>query len=180
MENGRRLIEAYEINSSTLAVSPVSYGNKLFSKIYELDEEFISPFKPIEIIKESCFSFGSTYEGRKEATRKLIGITHKVPIAISPLIYFFPTSSPEVPHCVWVAQEHILDYKKGSESSTTIVRFKNDQLISLPISSSSFENQLIRTMMLRTKLTRKKMVYSNNIRRELSAEESGDYFWENL
>lgn len=180
MENGRKLIEAYEINSSTLAVLPVSYGNKVFSKIYELEDEFISPFKPIEIIKESCFSFGSTFEGRKEATRKLIGITHKVPIAISPLIYFFPTSSPEVPHCVWIAQEHILEYKKGSENSKTVVRFKNDQFILLPVSTSSFENQLIRTMMLRTKLTRKNIVYSNNIRRQLSAEETGEYFWENL
>lgn len=180
MENGRKLMEPYEINTSTLAVLPVSYGNRIFSKIYELEDELISPFKPIEIIKESCFGFGSTYEGRKEATRKLIGITHKVPIAISPFIYFFPTASPEAPHCVWVAHEHVLDYRKGPENNITIARFTNNQRISLPVSPNSFENQLIRTMMLRTKLQRKSMNYSNSMRRQLSAEEPGDYFWENI
>lgn len=186
MENGRQLIEEYEINTSTIMVQPLPYGNRIFSKIYELEEESISPFKPIDIIKESCVSFGSTYEGRKAATRKLIGVTHKVPIAISPLIYLFPTSSPDNPHCVWVAHEHVLEYKKGEQNCTTIVRFTNNRLISIPISPSSFENQFFRTMMLRTKLTRKNTetnlnsIYSSSIRRQQSAEESGDYYWKNL
>lgn len=176
MENRRKLMEVYEINTSTLAILPVSYGNRIFSKIYELEDELISPFKPIDIIKESCCSFGSTYKGRKEATRKLIGITQKVPIAISPFIYFFPTASPEVPDCIWVAHEHVVDYRKGSEKNITNVRFSNNQRISLPISPSSFENQLMRTMMLKTRLEKKTTIYSNPVRRQLSAEESGSYF----
>ncbi|MEK4148966.1 competence protein ComK [Robertmurraya sp. FSL W8-0741] len=63
MENEKLIIEEYEINSSTAIVMPIEYGSKIFSKIYELEEETISPFKPFELVKESCYSFGSTYEG---------------------------------------------------------------------------------------------------------------------
>jgi len=154
MDQTHHLVDKYEINFSTMVLMPVTYGSKVFSKIYELDEEFISPFKPIEIIKESCEFFGSSFEGRKEGTRKLTGVTHKVPIAISPanLIYFFPTTSPENIYCIWIAYHHIFDYKKG-EQNNTIVKFKNNQFLQIPISTSSFQNQLVRTVMLKSKLT---------------------------
>lgn len=181
MEQGRLLIEEYEINSSTVILLPLAYGSKVFTKIYELEEESISPFKPIEIIKESCFSFGSNYEGRKAATRKLIGAIHKVPIAISPLIYLFPTTSPDNPHCIWVAHDHVVDYKKGEDGST-IVKFRNNRYIPIPISTSSFENQLIRTMMLKTKLSKDneaplRSIYASKLRKQNSAEDTGPYDW---
>jgi competence protein ComK len=183
MEHGRLLIEEYEINSSTVVLLPLTYGSKVFTKIYEMEDESISPFKPIDIIKESCFNFGSNYEGRKAATRKLIGAIHKVPIAISPLIYLFPTTSPENPLCIWVAHEHVIDYKKGEDGSTTIVKFRNNRCIPIPISASSFENQLIRTMMLKTKLSRNgnealpRSIYTSKLRKQKSAEDSGEYDW---
>jgi len=66
MENLKRpLIEEYEINPQTMAIIPMEYGSKIYSKILEVDEELISPFKPIEIIKKSCQYFGSSYEGSK-------------------------------------------------------------------------------------------------------------------
>lgn len=182
MDDGGKLMEEYEINTSTIALLPVAYGNRIFSKIYDLEEESISPFKPMDIIKESCFSYGSTYEGRKAASRKLIGITHKVPIAISPLIYLFPTTSPENPHCIWVAHEHVIDYKKGEQNCTTIIKFRNNQCIPIPISSSSLENQLVRTMMLKTKLSKiriephSKPLYTSRMRTQLSAEKEEEYY----
>lgn len=156
MEHPRQLIEEYEINSFTVLVMPITYGSKVFSKIYEFDEECVSPFRPIDIIRESCEFFGSSFEGRKDGTRKLVGFTHKVPIAISPPnnIYFFPTTSPENPRCIWVAHDHVVSYKKGEQNST-IVHFKNNQCMQLPISSSSFQNQVIRTMMLQSKLSQR-------------------------
>lgn len=183
MNQGRKLIEEYEINPATVLVTPVMYGSKIFSKIYELDEDCISPFKPIDIVKESCYSFGSNYEGRKAAARRLIGVTHKVPIAISPFIYLFPTASPENPECIWIAHEHIVDYKKGDTSSTSIIKFSNNQLYPLPISTRSLQNQLIRTMMLKSKLSRgqKEQAFApkqlNKMRGQESAEDREDYRW---
>lgn len=150
------LIEEYEITPYTLAILPVNYGSKVYSRIIELEAEFISPFKPIEIIHKSCEYFGASYEGRKHGTKQLIGITHKVPIAIAPSssIFFFPTTSPLRPQCIWLSHEHVVSFSRLDQKHTTVV-FRNKQIITIPMSSSSFENQLHRTAFLKTKLVQR-------------------------
>ena len=46
--------------------------------------------KPLDIIERSCRKHGSSFLGRKEGTKELTHITHKAPIAISPVdqLYF--------------------------------------------------------------------------------------------
>lgn len=154
--NEKDLIEEFEMNPLTMAILPIEYGGKLYSKVYQLDEELYSPFKPMEIIKRSCKLYGSSYTGRKDGSRHLIGITHKIPIIIDStnLMYFFPTTSPNKPQCAWVSHEHVKDYKK-MDSTHTIVTFRNNKSIVISISAYSFENQMLRTALLRTKLMQK-------------------------
>lgn len=154
MKQERQLIEKNEINSSTMVIMPIEYGSKIFSKIFELEQQYISPFKPLDLIKDSCEFFGSSFKDRKEETSRLIGITHKSPIVISPtnFLYFFPTASPENTSCVWIAYDHVVDFKKG-EHNHTVVTFKNKQSLHIPISPNSFQNQFIRTLMLKTKFS---------------------------
>lgn len=156
MMNKEEVIEEYEINPMTLAILPIKYGGKLYSHIYQIDDEFYSPFKPLELIKRSCRSFASSYEGRKEGSRQLIGPAHKMPITIDStnLMYFFPTTSPTIPQCIWISHEHVLHYEKV-ESINTLVIFRNKVSIIVPISAYSFEKQMLRTALLRTKLTQK-------------------------
>jgi competence protein ComK len=148
-----RQIEEYEVNPYTMFIKPVIYGSKVYSEIYELEDEYLSPFKPLDIIKKSCEYFSSSFEGRKEGTKQLIGVTHKVPIVIDPtnFIYFFPTTSPTRSECIWISHEHILDYHR-IDSRQTMVIFQNKQSFNLPISRSSFENQMLRTALLKSKL----------------------------
>lgn len=186
MYRDRQIIEEYEINPYTMAILPIDYGSRTYSKIIETDEECISPFKPLYIVKVSCEFFGVTYEGRRNGTKKLIGANHKVPIAICPVnnIYFFPTTSPDnTMKCAWIGYEHILDYKKGSKG-TTIVLFKNNQTYEFDISLSSFQNQMIRTVMLKSKLSqrleemKKKVPYRSNVNVMESFEKYRDFRFE--
>lgn len=48
------IIEEYEINPCTMMITPTSYGSKTYSQIIELKDEFLYPFRPIDIIKKSC------------------------------------------------------------------------------------------------------------------------------
>ncbi|MBY0121095.1 competence protein ComK [Bacillus sp. S/N-304-OC-R1] len=147
------IIEEYEINPHTMIILPLTYGSRIYSQILEMEDEFISPFKPIEIIRKGCISFGSSYEGRKEATKQLIGITHKAPITIDSTnsIYFFPTASPSSPHCIWISQEHIHFHRREDYGQTQVL-LKNNQLLTIPISYNSFHNQILRTALLKTTL----------------------------
>ncbi|WP_071459099.1 competence protein ComK [Bacillus massilinigeriensis] len=154
METGHKsIIEEYEINPLTMILLPYQYGSKTFSRVYEYEDDYIVPSKPLDIIKRSCQYFGSSYEGRKEGARNMAGITHKIPIIIDPLnsIYFLPTISPSKPACIWISHEHILSHKKV-DSQQTSVTFRNKRSITLPVSFSSFENQLLRTAHLRTRM----------------------------
>ena len=92
----QKIIEEYEVNSSTMFIQPVEYGSKIYSQIFETDGEFLSPFKPFDIIKHSCEFYGADYQSRRRATKDLTNYTRKVPIAIEPSndIFFFPTASP--------------------------------------------------------------------------------------
>ena len=67
----------------------------------------------MNIIKRSCEYFGSSYNGRHEGTKKLIGISHKAPIIIeeSKNLIYFPTSSPRLLDCVWIGLNNIKDYE---------------------------------------------------------------------
>lgn len=174
-----RQIEEYEVNPYTMFIKPVIYGSKVYSQIFELEDEYLSPFKPLDIIKKSCEYFSSSFEGRKDGTKQLIGITHKVPIVIDPtnFIYFFPTTSPTRAECIWISHEHIMSYRRF-DSRHTIVTFQNKQSFTLPISNSSFENQMLRTALLRTKLmqrigqTDRKSFYLLNRSKAIEASEA--------
>jgi competence protein ComK len=178
-------IEEYEVNPYTMFIKPLVYGSKMYSQIVEIEDEFTSPFKPIEIIKKSCEYFSSSYEGRKNGTKQLIGITHKVPVAIDPsnFIYFFPTTSPNRSECIWVSHEHVLNYRRLAANQTEVT-FQNKQSFIFPISYSSFENQLLRTALLRTKLmqrigqTDRKSFYIMNRSKTLEASEKANEYGE--
>lgn len=162
MKNNK--IEEYEVNSSTMFLRPIKYGSKIYTEIYETDGQFISPFKPLEIIKKSCEFFGISYIERKEGTKRLIGVSKKVPIIIDPLtsIYFFPTASPTEPHCIWISHDQVQSYQQ-LEDQSTLVTFQNGLSVSLPVSLRSFEAQLLRTSMLRVRYMQRAEKRENQI-----------------
>lgn len=141
-----RQIEEYEVNPYTMFIKPVVYGSKIYSQIFEVEDVFLSPFKPLDIIKKSCEYFGSDYEGRKNGTRQLIGITHKCPIAIDPTnrIFIFPTTSPNRGECIWISHEHVDTYDRIAPQET-LITFHNKQSYKIPVSYSTINNQVLRT-----------------------------------
>ncbi|WP_064092180.1 competence protein ComK [Rossellomorea aquimaris] len=150
MRGKSRIIEEYEVNPHTMMLKPIEYGSRTFTEILEVDDVLVSPFKPFEILRKSCEFFGSSYEGRKEGTKKLTGIVYKAPIIVNPQmsIFLFPTVSPTKQECAWVSHSHVRRYDR-SNAGFTKVFFQNRQSCDIPISYSSFENQMLRTSDLR-------------------------------
>lgn len=146
-------IEEYEVNPFTMFVKPIVYGSKIYSQVFEVEDEFLSPFKPLDIIKSSCEYYGCDYEGRRNGTKQLVGYAHKIPIAIDPTnrLFFFPTTSPNRQECIWISHEHVKDYNRINPQET-LVLFNNNQSFKFPVSCSSIISQLERTAYLRTKL----------------------------
>ncbi|MRG87028.1 competence protein ComK [Salinibacillus xinjiangensis] len=95
-----------------------------------------------------------THRGRQEGTKGVCGITHKAPIAIDPHsgMFFFPTTSPNNPTCVWIAHSHVSQIKPIDKYKTKI-HFKSGQHIDVSVSHGSLMNQIQRTAQFRYKLT---------------------------
>lgn len=143
------MVPSYEINTSTLAIIPIS---KEVSKVIE-EEDIITVLRnTTDIIDDSCKYFGSSYMGRHEGTKTLIGVNYKAPIVIEETrdIIFFPTSSPRFENCYWISLKKILRYKK--EKGKTIIIFKNGYELPIEISIGSLENQILRSTLLESVL----------------------------
>ena len=69
----------YEINRGTLAIMPNENASSL---VYEDEERYLINQTPFEIMEESCKYFGSTYEGRKDSARSILGAEYKVPVIV--------------------------------------------------------------------------------------------------
>ena len=144
----------YEINEDTLAV--ISINDKK-SNILEDDREFSIYQNAYEIMDESCIYFGSSYNGRKEGTKSILGVNYKVPIVVedSKNMIFFPTASPTDNECIWVALNNIKFFEKIDYNQTRIV-FKNNKEILVPVSYRSVENQILRATRLESLLRNRK------------------------
>lgn len=136
----------YEISDGTLVIMPNNYKESL---VYEDNEQMKIDQSPFEIMEESCKYFGSTYKGRKDSARSILGAQYKLPIIVedSNNIILFPTNSPTAEDCVWVSLKRIKNYKKV-DSMTTQIFFDNGVEIIVPTSYRSFENQLSRASRL--------------------------------
>lgn len=147
------MLEQYEINSSTLAILPV---DEFTSKVLEEEGEYIVNKPVMKIIDDSCKFFGSSFRGRSDGTKSLIGGNYKLPVVIeeSRDIIFFPTSSPKLNECSWISLNNLTDYQKNNKQS--IVKFKNGFVLDIDISIFSLQNQVLRASRLENVLRKRK------------------------
>ena len=136
----------YEISNGTLAIVPNEKDNSL---VYEDEERYIIDDKPFKIMEDSCKYFGSTYEGRKESAREILGAEYKVPIVVedSDNLVVFPTTSPFSDECVWISLKRLKKFEKVDACNTKII-FDNNKEIIVPSSYRSIENQVSRASRL--------------------------------
>lgn len=143
--------ENYEINKDTLAILPLGENN---SKVMETEAEYNLNVPSFSVIEHSCSYFGSSYKGRHEGTKELLGITHKAPIVIeeSSKMIFFPTASPINGDCIWLSLDNISKYYKSINPKCSIIEFKNGFKVELAVSIGSLSNQILRATRLRVVL----------------------------
>ena len=136
----------YEINRGTLAIVPNETTNSL---VYEDEERYLIEEKPFQIMEESCKYFGSTYDGRKNSARDILGAEYKVPIIVedSDNLIVFPTTSPQSDECIWISLRRVKKFEKIDGKNTRII-FDNNKEIIVPCSYRSIENQVSRASRL--------------------------------
>lgn len=150
------MLENYEINDETIAIIPI---NKSVTKIMEEESIYFIKKSPTEVLDDSCKYFGSSYQGRFEGTKSLLGYNYKSPIIVEERkeIIFFPTSSPRLDTCCWISLNKIDKFIKNDKC--TKIYFKNGQDYDIDMTYRMFENQVFRA-------TRLKEVLNDRIKRK--------------
>ena len=146
----------YEISNGTLAIVPNEDDNSL---IYEDNERFIVEESPFKIMEDSCKYFGSTYKGRKDSAKEILGAEYKIPVVIedSTNLIVFPTTSPKAEDCAWICLNRVKNINKV-DSFNTKITFDNDRELIVPCSYRSIENQLSRASRLDVILRKRKKI----------------------
>ena len=128
----------YEVSNGTLAIIP---NEKETSLVYEDDDRYIINQSPFKIMEDSCKYFGSTYNGRKESAKDILGVEDTNNLIV------FPTTSPFAEDCIWISLKRVQSFKKIDANNTKII-FDNHKEIIVPCSYRTIENQISRASRL--------------------------------
>ena len=146
-------MKKYEINNDTLAVVGV---NENTSKVLEKNKKYLINDKSYNVMEDACNYFGSSYKGRVEGTKKMIGVNYKVPIIIeeSSDLIFFPLDNIENEKCIWISLKWF--DKVVNTNGKTYILFRNGTKILINNSKYSVENQVYRATKLNYLLNSRK------------------------
>lgn len=147
-------MDSYEINAATLCIVPIDENR---SCVYEYDNKFIVNKSCLQIIERSCLFFGSSYEGRRNASCSLLNTLHKVPIIIeeSSEIIFFPTTSSRNPDCIWISYNNFEGVDKIDKHYSKLY-FKENNQFKVGVSNFVISNQIIRCQRLKVEFIKRK------------------------
>lgn len=148
-------MEKYEINKDTAAVVGI---NKNFTKIVEKEKDYFIKDIAYEVMDYSCQYFGSSYLGRVDGSKRILGANYKLPIIVeeSNNLIFFPITTYENPKCIWVSLKWYDNVEV--ENGNTYIILKNGKRILSPASKNSIENQVLRASRLLLLLNERKNV----------------------
>lgn len=142
----------YEINTQTCAIMPVDEKNiKIIG-----EETFELKAKTNEIIEYGCRYYGSSFLGRVEGSKFLLGMRYKLPIILEEEkeTILFPTHSYKNKACSWISLNKIKGYNVNTNGLEVL--FHNNKSVVLPISLDSFESQMLRATKLLLNLRQRK------------------------
>lgn len=142
------------VSVNTCALLPakeIAYG----TTVIEYEKTKMEQLAPFEIIKESCLTYWSDYNGRRNSVVNNLQFKQKTPIPVSVAhkLCFFPTHSPIHMDNCWINYAQISRWaeipkkrRKGNEQIE--ITLKNRERITLDISAHTFRTQLDRAFLV--------------------------------
>ncbi|RTR26706.1 hypothetical protein EKG37_20580 [Robertmurraya yapensis] len=136
--------ENYLINAKTVLFYGIYYENGvLFTFVIEGNDKFLVAMSPLKLIDNTLTSYGSSFKGALESSRKLLGRNRKMyPIKIDASldIWIFPSKSYKKENCVWFVLNHVENTKLLSLKDTKVF-LKYGHEIDIKMRESSFRNK---------------------------------------
>lgn len=135
----------YIINENTLFLTGIDSKS---TRIVESDREFLVPFSIHSILDKNCLYFGSSYQGRWDASKYLLNREYKLPILVKQegFYIFMPIKSVFRCDCVWISFNQIQNYRE--ENGKIYIEFKDYGEVDFDISIKSLESLISKSCIL--------------------------------
>ncbi len=143
--------EAYKITNNTIAILPAKQI-EFDSYVFELNRKICVKKTPLQLIKEACIDYWSTFYGRRDVVMKRMGYKQKVPIPISTKygIVAFPTHNINSFECAWLFTEHIRKIQQHpNHPDRSLVIFTNRKTLPFDVSLHILQSQYKRSLKLK-------------------------------
>lgn len=156
MKASPNVLGNYIMSFNTYYLEPFKHENRIYSRIIDKHNEIIVARKPLNIIRKSCLFLGTNYEATRALSKRFFGNQHKLPIILThdfgiPCI-FIPTYSPRSDQNSWIGL-HAIEQALPHNGGTKII-LKNEVVIEVPTTFSSFSKQYINAIMLQKHFTK--------------------------
>jgi len=138
----------YEITSSTIMLECCGENS---TRVFEFDRDFIVDDSLYNIISNSCEFYGSSFNGRSEASKKILCTNIKVPIVVEDLkkILFFPIRATYTSGNRWISFNNLDRIEKVKKNgSVTRLHFCNGISYDVEISYEIIQRQLFNCLKL--------------------------------
>lgn len=106
------------------------------------------------VISINCLINGSTIDGRKNATKRILNINYKIPIYIRDNIILLQLKSIRNNCSMYISLNNIIDYKY--KNNRLLIKCINNYIFTINISKYNFEKLIINGLKLNNVLKTKK------------------------
>ena len=143
----------YVINNETVVMMSIDDSCCM---VYEKDCSFKIENNILNILKESCNYFGSSFSGRIEGSKYILNYNYKLPIIVdeSREIIVFPIHGYDSLNNCIICANQILNYEKVKDG--IIIYLENGNKIKINESFGIFENQYLKSLNLLNILRKRK------------------------
>ena len=155
----------YAISSETIIILPDydenGYLNSLLCKKDGVSKAGLSPYN---LIDTNLRFRGSSMRGALEGAQAILGKMNMNPLILDKEqdIILFPCRSPYREDCVWLALQHIKQYKSAGKIRTQ-VELSNGSTIIIDVSKQTFEKKMQRAYELRFKMQAQRMQFEGKV-----------------
>ncbi|MFT4414777.1 competence protein ComK [Fredinandcohnia humi] len=146
--NENQVYEDYQVKETTEALESIRH--KMYrTKIRDQNGVYYTSKTVNELLSAACGEGGSTLEKIRKAVSYILRSNQELPLPINTrkYIYCLPTCSPDHPDCIWIFYSHI-QRLTILDKQTTLIHFKNNDTIIVPVSKYTIDEQFNRTKLI--------------------------------
>lgn len=137
-------ISSHVISYETLVLEPFYNENRMSTKIYEGNQIYTIPLKPLHCVRKSCRHYGNSFKSATNNAKVFFSNRQKLPIIIAyesgrPIVAI-PTMSAKSEYNIWIFLHGIVNFE--ATEGGCLIHLRHNQSIQTNVSIGTMQRQI--------------------------------------